>query len=98
MKTFITGLEFPKYALPEYPVYKHIRWFSEMALLRPLEKETDIEEKLSTPEKLLQEKKLEATIRPTSAQPTPNVFENVYNGSGVPKVCVAGVPRLLCRE
>lgn len=55
--------------------YKHIRWFSEMALLRPLEKETDIEEKLSTPEKLLQEKKLEATVRPTSAQPTPNVLE-----------------------
>lgn len=55
--------------------YKHVRWFDNMALLRPLDKEQDTEEKFPAPEKLLLEKKREAPLRRPSAQPAPQVIE-----------------------
>lgn len=57
--------------------YKHVRWFSNMALLRPLDKEQEQEpeEKFSAPEKLLLEKKQETPVRRPTAQPIPQVLE-----------------------
>lgn len=55
--------------------YKHVRWFNDMAFLRPLDKELVAEEKHPLPEKLLQEKKQEAPLRHPSASPTPQVLE-----------------------
>lgn len=55
--------------------YKHVRWFNNMAILRPLDKEQETKEKFLVPEKLLLEKKQETPVRHLHAPPIPQVVE-----------------------
>lgn len=62
-------------SLQKSGAYKHIKWFNNMTLLRPLDKEVNEEEKFPVLEKILQEKKQTVSQQRTPKQPEPYVLE-----------------------